>query len=267
MKRMKLTKPILFLYKFSIVVGFSSLVSFVFIPTILAFFVDQAVVEILFNSFLGVFFGFGIIVLVLPFLFEDRDNISVEKIEADKYRINLKTFDEFNSFVENTARDTGLQYIAVAKHESYNLYIYAKICERASMEVLQIIETDEFTDQILEDSMEEYVENIERFYNQKLNRLAQHTTIMTIVCVNRITKDFRKLVNTCIDQDMRTGRLVAGISFGGRLLFVAKQKGGFAIMKYKKYRENFFETFAPIIKKEEKATQSEDNSIQQNSNL
>ena len=72
---------------------------------------------------------------------------------------------------------------------------------------------------------------------------------MTIVCVNRINSSFRNIMNSNVEQDFTIGRFIAGLSFGGKGLYIAEQAGGFAILKYKKYRKKFFELFDFLIEK------------------
>ena len=38
---------------------------------------------------------------------------------------------------------------------------------------------------------------------------------------------------------MKNGRLLAGASFGGKILYIGKQEDGFAIAKYKRLRREF----------------------------
>ena len=49
------------------------------------------------------------------------------------------------------------------------------------------------------------------------------------------------MVNCSMEQGLKNGRLVAGISFGGKRVYVAKQVGGLYISKYKKLRKSLIQ--------------------------
>lgn len=67
------------------------------------------------------------------------------------------------------------------------------------------------------------------------------TRIIVLICVNRITPAFQKLVNGNICQERYLFKLPVGISFGGKQIYIAKQKGGFAIAQYKQLRKEFLD--------------------------
>ena len=75
-----------------------------------------------------------------------------------------------------------------------------------------------------------------KFYNNNNNS----------VTVNVGVKDdnvmtFQKLVNSNVQQGFKNGRLPVGVSLGGKNIYIAKQKGGFAITKYKQLRREFID--------------------------
>ena len=63
-----------------------------------------------------------------------------------------------------------------------------------------------------------------------------YVNMISIFCVDRITPAFRSLVNSNMEQGFKNGRLVVGVSFGGKRIYVARQVGGMFIVKYKKLR-------------------------------
>ena len=67
--------------------------------------------------------------------------------------------------------------------------------------------------------------------------ITAYVNMISVFCVDRITPPFRSMVNCSMEQGLKNGRLVAGISFGGKRVYVAKQVGGLFIAKYKKLRK------------------------------
>ena len=65
--------------------------------------------------------------------------------------------------------------------------------------------------------------------------------MISVFCVDRITPDFQKLVNSNVQQGLKNVRLPIGVSFGGKNIYIAKQKDGFAITKYKRLRKEFID--------------------------
>ena len=65
--------------------------------------------------------------------------------------------------------------------------------------------------------------------------------MISVVCVDRITPDFQKLVNSNVQQGFKNGRLPVGVSFGGKNIYIARQKDGFAITKHKRLRREFID--------------------------
>lgn len=61
--------------------------------------------------------------------------------------------------------------------------------------------------------------------------------IIEFISMERVTPDFQKLVNSNIDQRYNLYYLPCGVSWGSNTLYIAKQKDGFAITKYKKLRK------------------------------
>jgi hypothetical protein len=73
-----------------------------------------------------------------------------------------------------------------------------------------------------------------------------------MVCVNRISHCFDKIINLGLEQDFRISRFIAGISFGGSKLYIATPHHKFASLNYIKNRNQFMECvdflFFPVDK-------------------
>lgn len=63
--------------------------------------------------------------------------------------------------------------------------------------------------------------------------------MISVFCVDRVSPAFYKLVNTNMQQGIKNGRLVAGVSFGGKQIYIAKQSVDIFPQKYKELRNQF----------------------------
>ena len=78
---------------------------------------------------------------------------------------------------------------------------------------------------------------LNEYYNEKI--ITDKINMISVFCVDRITPTLQKLLNSNIQQGYKNGRLPVAISFGGKNIYIAKQKDGFAITKYKRLRKQF----------------------------
>ena len=72
--------------------------------------------------------------------------------------------------------------------------------------------------------------------------------LVLIVCVDKVTPAFYKYTDSNIEQGFKFFWLPVGISFGGKTVYIAKQKGGLAITQYKKLRKEFITLMGNVMK-------------------
>ena len=245
MKKIILTKKLAILYKISIILGLTAFGLIFFLPLLF----EEDVGYIVYCVLIAIGLMFGVIVFLYPFIFIDPNNVMSPKTKAEKYKVNVGSFEEFLKTTGNVLGEKGFSKIEERILEEYDIYLYASTLRHSNLELIQIIKAKELTDEILDNSSKMYIECVETHYNKKIDDLSEHITIMTIVCVNRINSPFRNIMNSNVEQDFETGRFIAGLSFGGKNLYIAEQAGGFGILKYKKYRKKFFELFDFLIEK------------------
>jgi hypothetical protein len=95
----------------------------------------------------------------------------------------------------------------------------------------------ELTPALMNEADERFWEFAANFYGT--SRITATVQSIMVVCVDRITPAFQKLVNSNIQQNFRNHKLPVGISFGGKRVYVAKQEGGFVVGAYKKMKKEF----------------------------
>lgn len=246
MKRLTLTQKSVKLYKAAIVLGMTMLGLMLLFPLFALLTVNVINDEVLYFLFCLVTFlmcASGTVVFVFPFLFDDPNKIMSRKSTADRYDTGVTSYETFLSDTDVSLKDKAFERIIDKAFVDYELVLFSK--ERATaIDFVLIIRSKEFTEEILERSQADYVECVEAHYQRKYLKLSSHITVSTVVCVDRVTSSFKSLVNGNIEQDFKITRFVSGLSFGGKKLYVAKQKGGLAFLRYKKLKKKFFDMFS-----------------------
>ena len=135
-----------------------------------------------------------------------------------------------------------------SEHGTLSLFIRSqKFCK---LDCVALIKTSELTKEFLQEVNDNITESLKLYYDGKL--ITDTISMIAIVCVDRITPTFQKLVNSNIQQGLKNFRLPVGISFGGKKIYISKQKDGFAITKYKRLRKEFFKIMQIDIKNKQK---------------
>lgn len=243
MKKRVLTKKLTVFYKISIVLGLLAFSMIFFLPL----FFNEDVGLVVYCVLLALGCLFGLVVLLYPFIFIDSNNIMSPITKAKKYKAKVSSFEDFLKTTEDVIEKNEFSKIEKRLFENYDMYLYATPLKCSKLDLILVIRTDVLTNEVVEKSNQAYIECLESHYNKPIKTISNHITIMTIICVNRINSSFRNVVNSNVEQDFGIGRFIAGLSFGGKGLYIAEQVGGFAILKYKKYRKKFFELFEFLI--------------------
>lgn len=245
-------KKIVFFYKLCIVLGWIC-VALVFIIPISALLLnvkcDEDTIVTSSTIMLFVSFGFGTVVLLYPFIFDDLDISSSENKKPEKYLIVQDNPLLFLQATETSLKTNDFTLLSNQKLESFEIILYHKKRTGGNLYLFSLVITDELTDEILEKSNGVITECVEKYYNKKISNLYRHVTVISLFCVNRITKAFRNIVNSEVEQGLKNGRFIAGASFGGNKLYVVKQNSIFDMSGYKKYRKLFFTILGNLIEK------------------
>ena len=187
------------------------------------------------------FLIFGFILVVFPYVVEeDAKLLGAGTAKPQKYVIPFSSFDSFFEKAHKSFESKGLKQISVFKKDDYELYLYATQFKKTNVDFVLILNTEEFNENIWEDSLEAYVNSVPSFYRKTLN-----LNLITMICVRRITPDLRSILNFNAGflQDYSKGRFLSAISFGRKNLYVSEQKGLVGKIKYKKAKSRFKKYF------------------------
>lgn len=164
------------------------------------------------------------------------------KLKPQKAERIHSTFSDYHELVihfESSLRKLDFQQEnAVSLNEQCDMLVFVR--KRFwSLDCVVLIKVEELTENMLNLTNEKFIE----FYSSysKVNRMSEMIYFIPVICVDRITPPFREFINNNIKQELNKYKLPVGVSFGSNTIYIAKQKDGFAITKYKKLRKQFLE--------------------------
>ena len=224
------------LIKGSIVIA--SIFGLIFVPIIplMMIFLNEKYESVLFGIWSVDFILFivsGIIMMILMAVLK----LKLKPQKAERIPLPVETMDELVEHIHASALQQQYQ-----SHERMMLNCdnYMLVYTQKKLTYLTafvIVRVPELTDEILELSNRKLTDFFTRYYGT--DQITDWISVITVVCVDRITPSFQKLVNNNIQQGFKNFRLPVGISFGGKTIYISKQKDGYAITKYKKLRKEF----------------------------
>ena len=159
-------------------------------------------------------------------------------VKADKIPSTYNTYDKLKTFLHNSLTEKTYNIQKQTKFDNDGEFIgYTKSSNLCLLDCFIIIRIPELTDQVIDTADNEIGDMLTEYYGSE--KITDAVNVTLLFCVDRITTPFSELLNSNLTQEYKKGKLFAGISFGGKNIYIAKQKGGFAIANYKKLRKEF----------------------------
>ena len=195
--------------------------------------------EYIFNVIVGtcgiIFAISGICLLIFVFAF----HIKPEPVKPDKTPLPYQDFETLDEHLRQVLRESRYQsHSGITLDDQSTMWIYTRKHKLSELDLFTVIRTSElqkgFMDDVANDAVTEFLQG----YYQK-GQITDSVNMMAFVCVDRVSPAFYEFINTPLEQGMKNGRLLAGASFGGKILYIGKQEDGFAIAKYKRLRREF----------------------------
>lgn len=184
-------------------------------------------------NWIAVFVSGGLLMILLPIF-----GLKQKPVKAEKYPLSFPDFDSLACFFRESAGKLHYkQQPAVSFATNGTLVAFLKRHGLSQTECIALIHLPELTEGFLEASNDAITESLKEYYGKPV--IHNTVNMTTIVCVDRTTPALKKHVNSNIQQSMKTFRLLVGASFEDKTVYVAKQKDGYAIAKYKKLRKEF----------------------------
>lgn len=164
--------------------------------------------------------------------------IEPEPVEAEKREL---PFDDFETLLAHfDAAAAECDYERQPEHpceDDARVIVFVRSSGPSEIDSLAFLRVAELTDEAIEAANRTITETLLDYYNT--DRITDSVNMITVICVDRITPPFRTYVNSGIEQGPKNGFLPVGASFGGKGLYLARQKDGYAIARYKRLRKEF----------------------------
>lgn len=169
-----------------------------------------------------------------------RFGIEKKGIKANGCSIIFKEYDSFIKSHEKSLIEHNYQKSNMISISKASIIIYCKPISAGVLHAFVIIKSIELDGFILQEANDAITNHFSQMFKPK-NIMA--INLISLFCVERITPTFRELVDNQPIQGWKNGRFNAGISFGGKKLYIAQQKGGFGFLNYKKLKKEFHNVF------------------------
>lgn len=165
-------------------------------------------------------------------------NRANDKVKPDVFYLGDLSYDTWKEKFDSTIKAYGYQIIHSAPEEpyySFSMYIQAQ--SRDPLSCIIIVRTHELRDSIVDNVNNAITDLLKRYLDCKTIRTS--VDVISVFCVDKVSPAFYGLVNCHMEQGLKNGRLVVGISFGGKRLYLGNFGDGFGKMKYQKLRKQF----------------------------
>lgn len=203
---------------------------------IFSWFLSEKLFNILFYGDLILFAISGVsLMILLPIL-----GLKRKPVKAERIPLSYSSFEELSGFLQSVLIKNQYQsHESVLLNNQGRMLLFTGKKKLWELNCFAVIRIQELTDDILEQANDEVTKFLVGYYGTE--RITDWISMIVLVYVDRITPPFQRFVNNNVQQGFKNYRLPVGVSFGGKTLYIAKQKDGFASTKYKKLRKDFLE--------------------------
>lgn len=176
-------------------------------------------------------FVFGLATcIMLPFCYD----VLQKPQKAYVYPCPSRTYDEFLRVLVSKLEQKNYQKLfecSSDKSFGEEVYMYVKHERKQGLLCVAIIRNRNLTKLFLEEVNKKITKALRETYGESANY--KSVNVMSIFCVDQINPVFRNMLYGTLYQGFKNGRIIAGVSFGGKKIYIAKQKGGAWFYKYK----------------------------------
>lgn len=160
------------------------------------------------------------------------------KVKADVFFLGDLSFDTWRETFISTIETYGYKAFRSELDElDYSLSLFVQPQSRDPFSCIIIVKTHELSDTIIETVNDNITEHLKEYLN--CNTIRTNVDMTSVFCVDKVSPALYGIVNGHMWQGLKQGRLVVGISFGGKRMYVGKFADGYGKWKYKKLREQF----------------------------
>lgn len=198
---------------------------------------SEEVATVVFNIIFFTMLGVGILfMLLLPIL----GGLKQKPVKAEKVPLVFASYNEFLDFLQMRLLQKEYQLQKnVPILPNGDVTVYLRTPRKWTLVCFTIVRVPELSDEFLDSANESITNILNAYYG--CEAITDTINTISVFCVDRITPNFQKLVNSNVQQGFKNGRLPVGVCFGGKNIYISKQKDGFAIAKHKRLRREFID--------------------------
>ncbi len=221
--------------KILLIIGMTLLITIFPGSILLSILMDEKIFSVVFNIILFAFFVVGMCVVILLPVF---GGLKQTIVRAKKNPITFISYNEFLDFLQKRLFQNKYEIQkTISILSNGEVIVYLKRQKNRTLTYFTIIRVPQLSEKILETANESITNTFNELYSCKT--ITDSVNMISVFCVDRVSTTFQKLVNSNVQQGFKNGRFLVGVSFGGKNMYIANQKGGFAIAKYKQLRKEF----------------------------
>ena len=195
-------------------------------------FVPEAIAYVIMAIAGIVCFVAGVLVIILLAVF---GGMKPKPAKAEVFASPYASYEEFSRFLSGALGENGYSPVKTAVPEPEStVTVYADTLQGGEWNCVSVLRVPELTEEWTEAANDAITDILTGESGQAT--IYAYVNMISIFCVDRITPAFRSMVNSNMEQGFKNGRLVVGVSFGGKRIYVARQVGGLFAVKYKKVR-------------------------------
>lgn len=180
------------------------------------------------------FFSCGGLIVVLTIVFK----IKPQPVKAEKMPLAFEDYNSLLDFIQNSAKLNGYKRQQVIPFISNGaVIVFVRPSGLWKLDCIALVRVNELTDEILDKANNAITKSLCGYYGKET--ITDTISMITIVCVNRITPAFQKLVNSNIEQGFKNFRLPVGISLVENKFTLQNKKTVLQLQNTKNSEKNF----------------------------
>lgn len=117
------------------------------------------------------------------------------------------------------------------------LTLYIKRSLSLELNCYAILYAPELTDAYIKNSNDCITDILTDYYGGYIK--FGTVNMMSVFCIDETNTDFEKFINGNVRQGSRNGRLIVGVSFDEKKIYISKQVDDYGILRYKYMKKSF----------------------------
>jgi hypothetical protein len=173
--------------------------------------------------------GVCFILAIIMYIMMTKIKITPKNISSHKLIINSENYEQFETMLIEQLNNNGFSDIINIPNGLGCSMKYVYKTTFNTLQIIMLLRVEELSENIQDNYYQCFGEFIQ---NNHADNISKDFEIIHCVCVDRITPSFKSYIEKHVEQPYGRYHLPVGVSFGGRTVYIAPQKGGFFEVKY-----------------------------------